>query len=232
MHHCFTGTDTELAAESGTPQAGPVHPSLQKHLSPSGQNPRPRASPQPPGHACQALLRGKVLLAGEQMTAAGDGEEEGGSDMQLRPPAHWRLYKTPAGHDYYYDPATERVHYLSATRFNNHAIAPSRNVSVTYDTLAELEAKLSGVPEHPEDEAELREARPPPDASRAVREAWIRRKYADKAFSGARPQAGAGGGAHGAPFYAVLGRSAEVRGQTEAGAAARQQPRSGICDVV
>ena len=58
MHHCFTGTDTELAAESGTPQAGPVHPSLQKHLSPSGQNPRPRASPQPPGHACQALLRG------------------------------------------------------------------------------------------------------------------------------------------------------------------------------
>ena len=58
MHHCFTGTDAELAAESGTPQAGPVHPSLQKHLSPSGQNPRPRASPQPPGHACQALLRG------------------------------------------------------------------------------------------------------------------------------------------------------------------------------
>ena len=64
MHHCFTGTDTELAAESGTPQAGPVHPSLQKHLSPSGQNPRPRASPQPPGHACQALLRGSGRTGG------------------------------------------------------------------------------------------------------------------------------------------------------------------------
>ena len=47
-----------LADESGTSHAGPVQPSLQKHLPPSGQKPRPRASPQPPGHACQALLRG------------------------------------------------------------------------------------------------------------------------------------------------------------------------------
>ena len=54
-----------------------------------------------------------------------------------------RNYKTPAGHDYYFDPATERIHYLSNMGTNNYAIDPMRNTAVGYDSFRELEAKLA-----------------------------------------------------------------------------------------
>ena len=54
-----------------------------------------------------------------------------------------RIFKTPAGQDYYFDPATERIHYLSATGCNNYAIDPLRNTAVGYDTLRQLEARLA-----------------------------------------------------------------------------------------
>lgn len=54
-----------------------------------------------------------------------------------------RNYKTPAGHDYYFDPATERIHYLSATGASNYAIDPMRNTAVLYGSLRELESKLA-----------------------------------------------------------------------------------------
>ena len=54
-----------------------------------------------------------------------------------------RNYKTPAGHDYFFDPATERIHYLSATGYNNYVIDPMRNNAVGYNSLHELEAKLA-----------------------------------------------------------------------------------------
>ena len=60
-------------------------------------------------------LRGKVATSGERLVTRDEFDEDTASSAQLQPPAHWRKYKTPAGHDYYYDPATERIHYLSAT---------------------------------------------------------------------------------------------------------------------
>ena len=69
--------------------------------------------------------------------------------------------QTPAGHDYYYDPATERIHYLSATGSNNYAIDPMLNHAVAYNSLRELEIKLApgyaeaGEAGSDEEEAEL-----------------------------------------------------------------------------
>lgn len=111
------------------------------------------------------LLRGRVLTAGESLKVQGDDDDAGFNDAQLKPPAHWRLFKTPAGHDYFYDPATERIHYLSAHGKNNYVIDPTRNVSVTYDTLEELERKLAG------DEGDEAEAGSPAAAEAAAEQA-------------------------------------------------------------
>lgn len=111
------------------------------------------------------LVRGRVLTAGESLKVQGDDDDGGLNDAQLKPPAHWKLYKTPAGHDYFYDPATERIHYLSGHGKNNYVIDPTRNISITYDTLAELERKLAG------DEGDEAEAGSPAAAAPAAAEA-------------------------------------------------------------
>ena len=109
------------------------------------------------------LLRGKVRTSGEQLKVQADEEEEAGSALSLTPPAHWRMYKTPAGHEYYYDPHTERVHYLASTGFNNYCIDPMLNVAINYDTLEELDAKLSGK----QDEEAVRAPESQPSPSRS-----------------------------------------------------------------
>ena len=106
-------------------------------------------------------LRGKVATSGERLVTREEFDEDTASSAQLQPPAHWRKYKTPAGHDYYYDPATERIHYLSATGSNNYAIDPMLNHAVAYNSLRELEIKLApgyaegGEAGSDEEEAEL-----------------------------------------------------------------------------
>jgi hypothetical protein len=107
------------------------------------------------------LLRGKVATSGERLVTRDEFDEDTASSAQLQPPTHWRKYKTPAGHDYYYDPATERIHYLSATGSNNYAIDPMLNHAVAYNSLHELEIKLApgyaegGEAGSDEEEAEL-----------------------------------------------------------------------------
>ena len=109
-----------------------------------------------------------------------------------------RNYKTPAGHDYYFDPATERIHYLSATGSNNYAIDPMRNTTVGYHSLHELEAKLAAgytgeADAESDDEADGESAplSPSKDASHAAQKGC---KKSVKGIAGKRVRIAAEGG--------------------------------------
>ena len=109
-----------------------------------------------------------------------------------------RNYKTPAGHDYYFDPATERIHYLSATGSNNYAIDPMRNTAVGYNSLRELEAKLAAgytgeADAESDDEADGESAplSPSKDAARTAQKGF---KKSVEAIAGKRVRIAAEGG--------------------------------------
>ena len=55
--------------------------------------------------------------------------------LSLLPPLR---YKTAQGNDYFFDPETEMVHYLSDDGKANYAIDALNNRTFTYDTLREL----------------------------------------------------------------------------------------------
>jgi len=144
------------------------------------------------------LLRGKVVTSGERVVSKDDMDEDTATSVQLKPPAHWRNYKTPAGHDYYFDPATERIHYLSATGSNNYAIDPMRNTAVGYNSLHELEAKLAAgytgeADAESDDEADGESAplSPSKDASHAAQKGC---KTSVKGIAGKRVRIAAEGG--------------------------------------
>ncbi len=106
------------------------------------------------------IFCGWVDLGGERITTtvAADEEatEEGpdnnwvvmelGASRRLEPPPHWRRFKTHLGTDYYFDSATECIHYLSASGKDNYAVDPSRNRTFTYDTLEDLKEQMRIAP--------------------------------------------------------------------------------------
>lgn len=76
----------------------------------------------------------------EQLAAIRDEQE--GVARPLTPPPTWRVFRTHLGTNYYFDPATEMVHYLANEGKGNYAVDPIYDVTVVYDSLAELEEQL------------------------------------------------------------------------------------------
>ena len=113
-----------------------------------------------------ALCRGKVDTKGEQLEILEDADEEPNDVNRIARPKEWRRYKphigrgashaqrhsspqltsrsslhrykTAQGNDYFFDPETEMVHYLSDDGKANYAIDALNNRTFTYDTLREL----------------------------------------------------------------------------------------------
>lgn len=77
---------------------------------------------------------------GEQMGGLGGGEEE--EERPIEPPTSWRKFRTHLGTYYYYDPATEMVHYLSQNGKANYVVDPVHNVTLTYDSLEQLAEQM------------------------------------------------------------------------------------------
>ena len=114
------------------------------------------------------LFLGKVNLQGERVDVLDDdddndhGDEPAGAIMgdvderdaqrsgdddkvvsePIVPPGEWQCFRTHLGTKYYYDPATEMVHYLSASGLGNYAVDPLYNCTVHYDSLEELTERL------------------------------------------------------------------------------------------
>ena len=59
-------------------------------------------------------------------------------------PPEWRRYQTQAGNAYYYDPATEMIHYLSSA--GNYAVDPKHSRTFTYHTLDDLRLQMARRP--------------------------------------------------------------------------------------
>lgn len=62
--------------------------------------------------------------------------------LPIEPPPTWKVFRTALGSKYYFDPATEFVHYLSANGRGNYAVDPIHNRTFVYDSLADLEVKV------------------------------------------------------------------------------------------
>jgi hypothetical protein len=110
-------------------------------------------------------LRGERIEVLEEEDGGGAGTGEGGDwasrlaavrdDFEgaakpLTPPASWRAFRTHLGTNYYYDTATEMIHYLSNEGRGNYAVDPVYDVTVVYDSLGELEQQLErrGLPSY------------------------------------------------------------------------------------
>ena len=115
------------------------------------------------------LFLGKINLQGERVEVLDD--EEGADDVNMaepgragdesakpeydengeevahtvptEPPDSWRCFRTHLGTKYYFDPATEMVHYLSNNGHGNYAVDPLHNCTIMYDGLDDLADKLS-----------------------------------------------------------------------------------------
>ena len=77
-----------------------------------------------------------------------EADEDGPVHNPIDPPATWRDFRTHLGTKYYYDPATEMVHYLSVSGRGNYVVDPIYNCTLTYDSLEDLANLLQrrGVP--------------------------------------------------------------------------------------
>jgi hypothetical protein len=71
-----------------------------------------------------------------------DADGDDAVDVVIKPRAAWRCFRTHLGTNYYYDPATEMVHYLAANGKGNYAVDPIYNCTVVYDSLEQLDEQL------------------------------------------------------------------------------------------
>lgn len=70
-------------------------------------------------------------------------DDDGGTDRKLEPPSWWRRFKQPTGVDYFFDPRTDIVHYLTETGKGNFAVDTARGGSYYYDDLEDLSANCA-----------------------------------------------------------------------------------------
>ena len=89
-------------------------------------------------------LRGETVVVNEVDEDDGGGAEGDLADIDdadadgefkpIKPPPTWRHFRTHLGTSYYYDPATEMIHYLSRTGQGNYVVDPVYNCTLSPTT--------------------------------------------------------------------------------------------------
>ena len=94
-----------------------------------------------------ADLGGERIVGGvaEEEDAVDEAPKEGETPISRRivPPPEWRRFKTALGTDYFLDPSSEVVYYLTATGKANYAVDTNKNRSFHFDTLDGLREQMA-----------------------------------------------------------------------------------------
>ena len=94
-----------------------------------------------------ADLGGERIVGGvaEEEDAVDEAPKEGETPISRRivPPPEWRRFKTALGTDYFLDPSSEVVYYLTAAGKANYAVDTNKNRSFHFDTLDGLREQMA-----------------------------------------------------------------------------------------
>ncbi len=152
-------------------------------------------------------LRGETVVVNEVDEDDGGGAEGDLADIDdadadgefkpIKPPPTWRHFRTHLGTSYYYDPATEMIHYLSRTGQGNYVVDPVYNCTLTYDSLIDLQEKMRnrGLPGYGIKEEEVDQAKAGADAGRSATRRQALERARRAAQRGETSGAARGGGA-------------------------------------